>query len=413
MRILVLGGSGAIGSAVAWDLARDPAVAAIGIVGRDRAALEGARRWLDSPRVSLHPLPVEDRAAMVALMRTYDAGVLALPDRRASYAAVELAIEAGLSIVDVLEEYHRHPDTDETEGLTAPAGMDLPQYGAWLHQRAQARDVTVVDGMGFAPGLANVTLGDGIRRLQTAERAVARVGGIPSPAAAARHPLRYMITWDFAHVLREYTVPTRVREDGRVVTVPAGSALEHVRFTHLGRDEELQCAITPGMPSFLYTRPQLRDFAEKTLRWPGHWEAVQTLRECGLLDLAPIRFAGAQVAPRAFLSALLTPRLTPRPGETDVCVMYNTLTGVRDGCPVRLEWALWSEADPERGLSAMMRTTAFPAAIAARMLARRQISERGIVPPEDCIYGARYRDLLAELERRGIVVAERVYTMMP
>ena len=34
--------------------------------------------------------------------------------------------------------------------------------------------------MGFAPGLSNITLGDGIRKLDRADVAIARVGGIPA-----------------------------------------------------------------------------------------------------------------------------------------------------------------------------------------------------------------------------------------
>jgi len=86
----------------------------------------------------------------------------------------------------ILEEYHRRPDPHETEGLEVPAGMSQDGYGESLHSRALDSGVTLLDGMGFAPGLSNITLGEGIRKVD-ANRAVARVGGIPCPAAAARH----------------------------------------------------------------------------------------------------------------------------------------------------------------------------------------------------------------------------------
>jgi len=406
MRILVFGGSGKIGRAAAWDLARDPEVREVALVGRHLDALGQARSWIGGKKVTLHAAEADNRDAMRRLMEGYDAGVLALPDRRSSYRLAESAIGAGLPAVDVLEEYHRRPDAYEVEGLEVPPGMSIEAYGERLHEEARAQGIPFLDGLGLAPGLTNVVLGQALRELDEPEMAVARVGGIPAKDAAARHPLRYMITWAFEHVLREYMIQVGVVRDGRLVEVEAGSDRERFRFRRFGRDEELECAVTPGMPSFPYTRPGLREFSEKTVRWPGHWQAVETLKECGLLSLEPVAVDGCAVVPRRFLSKLLTPRLQPGPGETDVCVMYTTAVGRKDGRRVAVEHFLWDEADPAEGLSAMMRTTAFPAAIGARLLARRQIEETGIVAPEDAITGPLYPKFLAELERRGIRIEQ-------
>jgi saccharopine dehydrogenase-like NADP-dependent oxidoreductase len=408
VKILVFGGSGKIGSAVAWDLAQDPEVREIGLVGRRQETLEGVRRRIASDKVVLHALDVEDAAACRDVMRRYDAGALALPDRRTSYKVAQRAIEARLHIVDMLEEYHRTPDAYETERLEVPPGMSLARYGEWLHEQAVAQGVTFLDGMGFAPGLSNLTVGEGIRKLDQAVSAVARVGGIPEKQAAQRHPLRYMITWTFEHVLREYMIRLLVRKNGEVVEVDAGTDLETFHFRQLGKDETLQCAVTPGMPSFMTSRPQLRDFSEKTVRWPGHWDGVRTLKECGLLDLSPIRFDGRDIVPREFLLAMITPRLQAAPGEHDVCVMYNTVRGTRNGRPTTIEYFMWDEADPRNGMSSMMRVTGFPVAIGARMLASGKIRQRGIVPPEDGIFGELYVEFLRELEKRNIRIAEVV-----
>ena len=406
MRILVFGGSGRIGSAVAWDLARDTEVRRVGLVSRDREALERTKRWIGATNVACHGLDVADANAVRAVMEGYDAGALALPDRRTSYRIVQTSIDAGLPIVDMLEEYHRAPDAYETEGLEIPPGMTLARYGEWLHERAVENNVPFIDGMGFAPGLSNITVGDGIRKLDRAVSAVARVGGVPEKSAALKRPLRYMITWAFDHVLREYMIRLPVRKNGRVVEVEAGSDRERFRFDRFGKNEELECAITPGMPSFITSRPDLEDFAEKTIRWPGHWEGVQTLKECGLLDLEPVSVHGQRVVPRDLLHAVLVPRLQPEAGEGDACVMFNTVRGFKGGKPTRVEHFLWDDA--RDGISAMARVTGFPVAIAARLLARGTIRQGGILPPEDCITGELYRDFLRELARREIRILEVV-----
>lgn len=408
MKVLIFGGSGAIGSAVAWDLAKQSEVKAIGIVGRRKEALEKTKKWIGSDKVIPQPLDIFNREETKKLMRLYDVGVIALPDRATSYSLIHSAVEAGLDIIDMLEEYHRRPDAYETEGLQLPEGVSLNEYGDWLHDTAIQNDVTFVDGMGFAPGLSNVTVGEGIRKLDKAETVVARVGGIPSKEAAQNHPLRYMITWAFEHVLREYMVKLNVVKNGKVVEVDSLIDRERFGFTKFGKDEELVCAVTPGMPSFIYSRSELKEFAEKTVRWPGHFAGVDTLKECGLLDLTPADFQGGKIVPREFLLSLITPRLQPLEGETDVCVMYNTITGTKDGKKTRIEYYMWDEADKETGLSSMSRVTGFPTAITAVLLGRGEIKQKGIVPPEDCIAGEVYDKFMVELEKRNVRILEEI-----
>ena len=408
MKVLVFGGSGGIGSAVAYDLAQDDEVKAVGIVGRRKEALERTKERIGSDKVIPQPLDILNRDEIKTLMGLYDVGVIALPDRRTSYGLIHSAVEVGLNVIDMLEEYHYRPDAYETEGLMLPEGMSLNEYGDWIHETAIKNRVTFVDGMGFAPGLSNVTVGEGIRKLDEAETAVARVGGIPSKEAAQRHPLRYMITWAFEHVLREYMVQLNVIKGGEVVEVDALIDRERFMFDKFGKNEELECAVTPGMPSFIFTRPELKEFAEKTVRWPGHFDGVDTLKECGLLDLDAVDFEGNTIVPREFLLSMITPRLKPEEGETDVCVMWNTVTGTKDGKKVQVSYHMWDEADTELGFSSMQRVTGFPCAITARFIGRGDITEKGIVAPEDAIKGDLYDEFMAELAKRNINISEEV-----
>ena len=397
-----------MGAAVAWDLLTDAAVETVGLVGRRKEALEQTKAWLKSPRVVLHSLDVANRDETRKLMTQYDVGVLTMPDRHTSYLVADSAVQAGLDIVDMLEEYHRRPDAYETENLVLPPGTKLDEYGDWLHETAAKNGVTFMDGIGFAPGLSNITVGEGIRKLDMVESAIARVGGIPSKEAAARHPLRYMITWAFWHVLREYMIKVNVRKNGQVVEVDATTDRERFLFDKLGRNEWLECAVTPGMPSFIFTRPELKEFAEKTVRWPTHWDSVDTLKECGLLDIEPAIYKGVEIVPRDFLLSRIEPRLRACPGETDVCVMYNTVVGTKAGVKTRISYHMWDEADTVHGISSMGRVTGFSAAIGAVFIGKGLIKEKGIVPPEDCIYGDLYAKFIEELEKRNIRVLETI-----
>ncbi len=408
MKALVLGGTGKIGLAVAWDLIRRDDVECVGLVGRRPRALEEARRFVgDEDRVRTHRSDV-GAPELKELMAEYDVGVIALPDRWSSYRAVRTAIEAGLDIVDMLEEYHRRPDPYETEGLELPDGVAPDEYGEWLHEQAVAAGVTFLDGMGFAPGLSNVTLGRALRTLDHTESAVARVGGVPEWEAAQRRPLRYMVTWAFDHVLREYMIPVQILQDGGVAEVPALTGREQFRFQRFGVDHALECAITPGMPSFIYTRPELKDFTEKTIRWPGHYDGIDVLKECGLLDLDPVEIDGTQVVPRELLLHVLQPRLLPEPGDTDVCVMWNSALGTLDGKPTRIDYYMWDKADRKTGISSMARVTGFATAVGAWLVGRGDIRSPGIIAPEDAIHGPLYDTFTQALEGRDIHILEEV-----
>jgi len=402
MKILVIGAAGKMGRAVSWYLGKDPQLTKVGLLDAQESALKAMAT--DADKFNIHVVNIEDCAKLQAVMKEYDAGIVVLPNRRLSYLVMEAAIEVHMNLVDILEEYHRCPDEYEIEGLVVPPGMSIREYGDSLHQRAVKNDVLILDGMGFAPGLSNLTTEHGIGLLDKVKTAVARVGGIPNADAACRHPLCYMTTWSIEHVLREYNVKTCMIKDGQVVEVQALSDMECFKFAALGRDEDLECAVTPGMPSFIYTHPELQYFAEKTVRWPGHYSGIRTLIESGMLSQEPVETKWGRIAPREFLLGILNPKLAPLPEDKDACVMYNTVTGEKDGKPAKVEIFMWDEAQNE--FTGMQRVTGFPAAIGGKLVAGHKINLTGVRAPEECVRGENYNSMLDELKLRDIHINE-------
>ena len=125
-----------------------------------------------------------------------------------------------------------------------------------------------------------------------------------------------------------------------------------------------------------------------------------------MLDSSPIEFKGIKISPRELLSHIMTPKLQPLEGETDICVMWNTVTGIKDGQKMRIDYYMWEEADTENGISAMGRVTAFPEAVTTVMLGKGKITRKEIVTPEDAIKGKIYENFLEELKRRKINILE-------
>lgn len=409
MKILVIGAAGKMGKGVVAYFAHDPAVKTLGLLDSQEAALRSLTAGNDAGNVRLHAVDVSDMDALKEVMGQYDVGIVTLPNRRLSYKVMEAALEARLDLVDILEEYHRRPDTYQTEGFVIPREYrDSAEYGEAMHEKALRNDVLILDGMGFAPGLSNITTARGISLLDHVDTAVARVGGIPNVECCAKHPLRYMTTWSLEHVLREYSIKTLILKDGKYTEVHALHDEETFQFDEFGIHEKLECAVTPGMPSFIYTHPELQYFAEKTVRWPGHYQGVRTLIECGLFDEAPVDFEGVKVSPRKFLLNIINPRLVPQAGDGDVCVMYNTVNGRKNNISHTVEYFMWEKANSE--FSAMARVTSFPAAIGAKVVALGKIDLKGIRAPEECILGENYKFFLDELEKKNICIKEKVST---
>lgn len=407
MNVLVIGAAGKMGKAVVSYFENDPAIKKLGLLDAHESVLRQLVKGGSMEKFKLHPVDVNNVDELKQVMGQYDVGVVTLPNRKLSYTVVEAAIEARLDLVDILEEYHRRPDTYQTEGFVIPPDChDSAEYGERLHEKAIRNDVLILDGMGFAPGLSNITTAHGMGLLDSVETAVARVGGIPNIECCAKHPLRYMTTWSLEHVLREYSVKTQILKDGKYTEVHALCDQETFQFNEFGLDEKLECAVTPGMPSFIYTHPELQYFAEKTVRWPGHYQGVRTLLECGLFDETPVDLDGVKISPRKFLLSIINPLLVPQEGEGDVCVMYNTVTGRKNNIPHKIEYFMWEKADSE--FSAMARVTSFPAAIGAKVVASGNVDLKGIRAPEECILGKNYTWFLEELEKKNIYVKEKL-----
>jgi lysine 6-dehydrogenase len=207
-------------------------------------------------------------------------------------------------------------------------------------------------------------------------------------------------------VIEEYTRPARFVERGEVVVHEALSDPELLDLPGIGT---LEAVSTDGLRSLLHTL-RVPDMREKTIRYPGHVALMRALRETGLFSKEPIDVPGGRVRPLDVTSALLFPRWTFAPGEADLTVLRVIASGKRGGVPTTLTWDLVDRYDPASDLRSMSRTTAFPAAITARlMLDGRLALGPGVHPPEALGREPGFlKTVLAELGRRGVTCTSNV-----
>ena len=145
---------------------------------------------------------------------------------------------------------------------------------------------------------------------------------------------------------------------------------------------------------------KIRELDYKTIRYAGHCEKFKTMIDLGLCSSDEIVVDFQKVTPRKVFGELLQKHL-PADGPDYVLVRLD-FVGNKDGQAKRLRYDIVDKQDESTGMSAMMRTTAFPASIIAQMMARGDVLSRGATPQEKAIDPEKF---VAELERRKIQIS--------
>lgn len=374
-RVSVLG-AGLIGRLISRDLASDPA---LDVVAWDRSeeSLDALRRGA---------VPVEARAADLAnsaevdrAVRTADVVVVAVPGFLGTAVLADV-IRAGRPVVDI---------------------SFSPEDPFELDQLARRAGVPVVVDCGVAPGLSNLLVGRAAAELERMEEALILVGGLPRRRV---WPWEYRAVFSPTDVLEEYTRPSRIRLHGVELIRPALSEPELVDLPGVGT---LEAFLTDGLRTLLRTIDALT-LREKTLRYPGHVEKMRFLREAGFLSAEPVAVAGGAVVPRALAEALIFPAWKLPEGEDEFTVLRVEVRGELAGRPTTITWDLLDSTDATTRETSMARTTGFPCALVARILAEGAWTSPGVHPPESLGRDAAItRRILDGLAARGVSVRRR------
>ena len=138
-----------------------------------------------------------------------------------------------------------------------------------------------------------------------------------------------------------------------------------------------------------------------TLRWPGFAPIIQTWMEFGMLSKEPLDWLPDNMSPQDYLCKFLEPQLQLGEQERDVCILRVDVKGIWNGKQVRQLYHVIDYRDLETGFTAMNRTVGFPASIAAQMIMKGEITEKGLLSP---IHHMPFEPFKKELEIRGIIV---------
>lgn len=373
MRIAVLG-AGRMGLGAVHDLAAQNDVDEVTVADADESK---ARAIADRVGEKVRPVRADlaDRKTAATLMRGHAAAISCV-NYWLNVDLARAAIDAGTNFCDL------------------GGNNDVVAAELALDEEARAKQINIVPDCGLAPGMVAVLVAHAVQRFREVEAIHIRVGGLPQNP---KPPLDYQFVFAVEGLINEYVERARVIRGGRIRYVDSMTEVEALDFpAPFGRMEAFQTSGgTSTLPDTYLGRVKELDY--KTIRYPGHCAKFKTMIDLGLCSSEKVDVDGAMVSPRRLFGEMLV-RTLPH-DEPDVVLVRVEVKG--DG--KHLTYDIIDRQDETTGLSAMMRTTAFPASIVALMMARGQTTAKGALPQERCIPPAEF---MTELAKRNIVVNE-------
>ena len=395
MKLLVIG-SGMMGSAAAYDMARQDNVDFVTLADNDHKLAKDVaariNRIAGDRKVRAVALDAAKEKDAARLMKGHDGALSAVP-YRLNLGLAKAAIGAGCHFADL-------------GGNNTVVRQELA-----LAKQAEKRGVGIAPDCGLSPGMASILGAELVRRLDgRADALKLYVGGLPERPMP---PFHYQLVFSVEGLINEYVEPARILRKGKLITI---EPLTEPEEFHMDGFAPLVAFQTSGGTSTLPETFEGRvgECFEKTLRYPGHYDLLCELKALGLFSNEKMRVGNVEVAPRALMSKVFEGKFAGK--GPDVCIMrleaHESIKapGVRGLLGGKLKgrvatFTMVDHYDAKSDMSAMMRTTAFPASIVLQMMCSGAVSKRGAVLQERDVPAETF---LEEIARRGIKIEFRM-----
>jgi lysine 6-dehydrogenase len=352
MKVIVLG-CGNIGSVATEDLANSMSSTEVVVADKNEGRAKDVVKRIGMSNVTWIQSDVASHEELVDTLKGFDLTMGFLPGNL-GYRLAEACIEAREDLVDV---------------------SYMPENPMHLNEAATRAGSTIVPDCGLAPGISNVLVGHSAASLDKVEAVHIMVGGLPEKPVP---PLGYVITWSPESLIDEYTRKAVIVRKGHVVEVEALSGVEEIEFPNVGK---LEAFYTDGLRTLPCTLKNVDDMWEKTLRYPGHAEKVKLLKTLGFFSETNVNVEGANVQPRKLTARIFEQRLSNK-RQKDIVALKVETRGVKNKKKTTYTHSLLDFYDATRRVTAMARTTAYPASIVAQLILKKALKEKGVVPPE-------------------------------
>ena len=368
-----------MGFGAAFDLVHNSSdVTSVTVADFDRAKAEEVARKVGTDRVEARQIDVSNFEDVVELMTGHDSAISCV-----NYWYNELLSRAAIKT---------YTNFCDLGGNNYVVDSQLA-----LDHDAHLAGINIIPDCGLAPGMVSILAMHGAAKFDEIEEIHIRVGGLPQNP---KPPLNYQLVFSVEGLINEYVEVARVIRDGKITEVESMTELESVWFPGFPPLEAFQTSGgTSTLPETFLGK--IRELDYKTIRYTGHCEKFKMMIDLGLCSSKEIFVGQTKTTPRKILGDLLQKHLPA--DEPDFVLIRLDFVGKKGDGNKRLRYDIVEKFDESTGLSAMMRTTAFPASIISQMMARGDVLVRGATPQEKAIDPDKF---VAELTKRKIEIRE-------
>ena len=340
--ILILGG-GRVGSAIAYDLAQKQSVTVVDI---NETVLQKLHTKYN---IKVIQQDISKKKNLKKLLKPYDLIISAVPGFM-GFNTLKTIIANNKDVVDI---------------------SFFPEDALQLDKLAKKHKVTALVDFGVAPGLGNIIFGyyDNIMKIQSYE---CYVGGLPK---IKQPPFEYKAPFSPIDVIEEYIRPARLFKNHKVITKKPLTDIEIINFE---TNEDLEAFNTDGLRSLLYTMSHVPNMKEKTLRYPGHAQKIQLLKDIGFFSEEKKELNNKRYTPLEITSDLLKKDWLLNEKEEEFTVMRIIIQGENKKITVDL----YDEYHKKTNITSMARTTGYTCTAGSNLIINKIFNKKGVFPPE-------------------------------
>ncbi len=374
MNILIIG-AGRMSHGLVYDFLQQPDLKSLDVVDNSPESLKILEARFKDSRLLADLINADDIEKLKPLFHKADGAISAVP-YDFNFDLTKLAIETRTHFVDL-------------GGNNAVVDKQFH-----LNERAEARNVGIIPDCGLAPGMVSVIAAHAVNELARVDSLKLRVGGLP---VNPRPPLNYMLVFSPHGLINEYIEPAVILEDGKITTRPSMTECEELEFpSPFGL---LEAFYTSGGTSTLPKtyESKINHLDYKTIRYPGHCHIFKAMLDLGFADETDFTYKNIVCTKRELFEKMLVQPLSY--DSEDAVLIRVTAIGYKAGSHKIIQYQCIDYQDHNTGLTAMMRTTAFPAAIILQMLIRGDITNQGVLRQELMVPSGKF---IKELEKRKI-----------
>lgn len=378
MKILVLG-AGRMGFGAAFDLIYNSSgVTAVTVADYDFVKAKKLSERINSPRLNFIGADLSEKETAAKLFSEHDA-VISCINYWYNAQLSEIAVKTKTNFCDL-------------GGNNTVVDKQL-----LLDEKARQAGINIIPDCGLAPGMVSILAMHGAKKFDEVSEILIRVGGLPQNP---QPPLDYQLVFSVEGLINEYVEKARVVRNGKIAEIESMTELEPIVFEGFPPLEAFQTSGgTSTLPDTFAGKVTELDY--KTIRYAGHCEKFKTMIDLGLCSSKEMKFEDVKIIPRRFFAELLQ-RALPA-DEPDYVLVRVEVKGFDNGEKKTVKYDIVDKYDEKSGLSAMMRTTAFPASIIAQMTVKGEVNMRGATPQEKAVDSEKF---IAELSRRNIEIIE-------